>query len=107
MKYVPYMAKAILEDIGKGSLPDWHLVDSLVRVKHLNVGDCLFRADEQNPYVYFIGQGVIKMVYETVDGKEWIKAFAEEGRFFASLTALAPRGKTSFSAYAAWNAFIE
>lgn len=47
------------------------------------------------------------MVYETFDGKAWIKAFADEGRFFASLTALEPSGQTSFSAYAVGDAIVE
>ncbi|TGG91812.1 Crp/Fnr family transcriptional regulator [Natronospirillum operosum] len=101
------MAKTVLEQLGSGALPDWHRVESAIRVKRLRTGDRLFRADDQHPYVYFVHQGIIKLVYETADGKEWIKAFAEEGRFFASLTALEPGGRTSFSACAACDAAVE
>lgn len=101
------IAKTILEQLGSGALPDWHRMDAAVRVKQVRAGDCLFRADEQHSYVYFVGHGIVKMVYETADGKAWIKAFAEEGKFFASLTALEPRGRTSFSAHAACDTTVE
>lgn len=101
------MAKTVLEQLGSGALPDWHRVESAVRVKHMRTGDRLFRAEDPHPYVYFVRQGIIKLVYETADGKEWIKAFAEEGRFFASLTALEPGGRTSFSTCAACDATVE
>jgi CRP-like cAMP-binding protein len=103
----PLIARTILEGLGSGALPHWHRVESAVRVRGVAAGDCLFSMDEQHPYVYFVSQGIIKLVYETADGKEWIKAFAEEGRFFASLTALEPHGKTSFSAYAVCDATVE
>lgn len=107
MKNTPCVAKAILENLGSGSLPDWPRVEPDIRVKQVVAGDCLFMADQPHPYVYFVGQGIIKMVYETIDGKDWIKAFAEEGRFFASLTSLKTPGRTSFSAYAASDATVE
>lgn len=47
------------------------------------------------------------MVYETMDGNAWIKAFSEEGTFFASLMALEPGGKTSFSTYAVCDTTVE
>lgn len=107
MKNSPYMAKTILERLSAGPLPDWHRVEADLRVKQVAAGDCLFMAEERHPYVYFVGQGIIKMVYDTMDGKGWIKAFADEGRFFASLTGLEPHGKTSFSAYAVSDATVE
>ncbi|PAU78858.1 cyclic nucleotide-binding protein [Halomonas salipaludis] len=97
----------VLEQLPSEILPDWHKVDAAVRVKHVRAGDFLFRVEEQHPVVYFVKHGIIKMVYETMDGKAWIKAFAEEGRFFASLTALETNGHTSFSAYAVCNATVE
>lgn len=101
------IAKPVLEQLGSGTLPDWHQIDAAIRVKHLQVGDCLFRAEEPLADVFFVKHGIIKMVYETREGKAWIKAFAEEGRFFASLAALEPGGRTSFSAFAACNATVE
>lgn len=101
------IAKTILEQLAGSPLPKWHQVESAVTVKRLQPGAALFYVNEHHPCVHFVRHGVIKMVYETADGKDWIKAFAEEGRFFASLTALAPSGKTSFSAYAVCNTTIE
>lgn len=107
MTRTPYIAQVILENLSSGPLPDWDRLLPHVRVKHIQAGDCLFMADESHPYVYFVSHGIIKMVYETIDGKAWVKAFAEEGRFFASLTALEPVGKTSFAAYAACDVTVE
>lgn len=101
------IAKPILEQLGSSALPGWDQIDAAIRVKHIPTGDCLFRAEEQLADVFFVKHGIIKMVYETRDGKAWIKAFAEEGRFFASLAALEPGGRTSFSAFAVCNATVE
>lgn len=101
------MTKVILNELSSETLPDMNRIDPVLRVKQMNAGDCLFMADVRNPYVYFVSQGIIKMVYESADGKAWIKAFAEEGRFFTSMTSLAPGGKTSFAAYAACEARVE
>ncbi|RCV86822.1 Crp/Fnr family transcriptional regulator [Billgrantia montanilacus] len=99
--------KEILERLAGDSLPDWHLVESALRRKTLMPGECLFLVGIVHPVVYFVEAGVIKMVYETYDGDAWVKAFAEEGGFFASLAALAPEGSTSFSALAACPASVE
>ena len=103
----PLMAKSILEQLGAGELPAWRTITAALQVSRPGSGDCLFRHDEPHPYVYFVRHGIIKLVYETADGKAWIKAFAEEGRFFASLTALEPPGRTSFSAYAVSDSTVE
>lgn len=102
-----FIAKRVLGELCSEALPDEHRLDAAVHIKHLQAGDCLFSAEEQHPNVYFIRSGIIKMVYETMDGKAWIKAFSEEGRFFASLTALEPGGKTSFSTYAVCDTTVE
>jgi len=101
------IAKDILEQLSMETLPDWHRCSSVARVKNVTAGDCLFQLDEQHPYVYFVRQGIVKMVYTTLDGKEWVKEFAEEGKFFASLLALAPDGRTSFSAYAVCDTVVK
>lgn len=100
-------AKEILERLAGDSLPDWHLVESALRRKTLASGECLFLVGVAHPVVYFVKSGVIKMVYETYDGDAWVKAFAAEGRFFASIAGLSPGGVTSFSAVAACSALVE
>ena len=107
MKHASLIAKVVLEELASQALPDWNQFDSAVRVRCLSAGDCLFRLDEQHPYVYFVREGIIRMVYETDDGKAWVKEFAEEGKFFASLVALIPPGRTSFAAHAVCDAVVE
>lgn len=82
-------AKTILEHLGSGTLPDWHRVEAAIRIKDMMVGNRLFRADNSHPYVYFVNHGMIKMVYETVDGKEWIKAFAKDIAGYIRVTPVA------------------
>lgn len=101
------VAKNILEQLSGETLPEWDRFESAVRVRNVQAGHCLFHLDQQHPYVYFVRQGIIKLVYETPDGKAWIKGFAEEGRFFASLVALFPEGRTSFSTHAVCDAVVE
>ncbi|MDX5379151.1 MAG: Crp/Fnr family transcriptional regulator [Halomonas sp.] len=100
-------AKRIFERLADSSLPEWHLVEPSLRRKTLLPGDILFHAGVKHPFVYFVEAGIIKMIYETCDGDAWVKAFAAEDRFFASLAAFSPGGLTSFSAIAACPASVE
>ncbi|MCE8015527.1 Crp/Fnr family transcriptional regulator [Halomonas sp. MCCC 1A17488] len=100
-------AKHILEQLAGCLLPDWQLVEPLLRRKTLQPGDALFRDGVVHPFVYFVESGIIKMIYETDEGDAWVKAFVAESRFFASLAALSPGGVTSFSAIAACPAVVE
>ncbi|MCC5883060.1 MAG: Crp/Fnr family transcriptional regulator [Halomonas sp.] len=101
------IAKHILEQLAGCSLPEWHFVEPSLRRKTLLPGERLFRAGVAHPFVYFVESGIIKMIYETDEGDVWVKAFAAENRFFASLAALSPGGTTSFSALAACTATVE
>ncbi|MFQ3787130.1 Crp/Fnr family transcriptional regulator [Halomonas sp. A29] len=100
-------AKRIFEQLAGSPLPEWHLVEPSLRRKTLQPGDTVFRAGVAHPYVYFVESGIIKMIYDTCEGDAWVKAFAAEERFFASLAALSPGGATSFSAIAACPASVE
>lgn len=68
--------------------------------RQLRAGEVLFHAGVACPHVYVVNQGVLKLLYETAQGQQWVKGFIEAGLCFASLTALAPGGRTSFSACA-------
>lgn len=81
-------------------MPGWERLTGAMRTRRLARGEYLFRAGEQAGVVYVIDEGLVKMVYETRDGQEWIKAFAGSRQFFASLSALQPGGAASFSALA-------
>jgi CRP-like cAMP-binding protein len=69
--------------------------------------ELLFRAGDRHPYVYFVGSGLLKMVYVTEDGQEWVKAFTAPGGFLASLSALQPGGEASFSVCAVTPSYVE
>lgn len=56
----------------------------------------MFLQDTVHPLVYAVQSGLLKLCYLQEDGSEWIKSFAYEGRFFASIAALEPGGRTSF-----------
>lgn len=101
------VAQGVLELLASGSLPDWHCVAPTIRLVRLRPGEHLFRVGQSQPFVFFVRQGVLKMIYETGDGKEWIKAFAGEGAFFSSLSALQPGGQTTFSVLALQDAVVE
>lgn len=101
------VAQGVLELLASGSLPDWHRVAPTIRLVHLRPGEHLFRVEQNQPFVFFVRRGVLKMIYETRDGKEWIKAFAGEGAFFSSLSALQPGGQTTFSVLALQDAVVE
>jgi CRP-like cAMP-binding protein len=63
-------------------------------------GEIVFNQDDPHPYLYVVESGLLKFTYLRSDGEEWIKSFVVEGQFFASLSALAPAGRASFSAIA-------
>lgn len=63
-------------------------------------GESIFNQDDPHPFLYVVESGLLKFNYLRSDGEEWIKSFVVEGQFFASLSALAPAGRASFSAVA-------
>lgn len=94
------LARHTLEALAETALPAWHSAEAAVRVHSLAPGKQLFASGERHPYVYFVRSGLLKLVYDTEDGKEWIKAFPTEGEFFASAEALRRDGLTAFAARA-------
>ena len=100
-------AKVVLETLAGAALPGWGELAASARLLELEPGDYLFRAGEQQPYVFVVRTGLVKLVYETHDGKCWVKGFAAEDAFFASLSALRPRQGASFSTIALAPAAIE
>ena len=92
--------RALLEHLADGPLPEWERLAAQVVTRSLAPGKALFHADTAWPWVAVVASGLVKLVYLREDGQERIKSFIEEGGFFASLSALQPRGRTSFSAVA-------
>ena len=99
--------QASFERLAGTALPDWPALAGRVRRQALAAGQVLFHAGEPHPHVVCVVEGVLKLVYDTADGKQWIKAFAEPGLSFASLTALREGGRASFSACAVGAAVVE
>lgn len=100
-------ARQFLERLAGESLPDWHMVERSARRLHAAPGEYLFRTGAHERHVYVVTDGLIKLVYDTAAGQEWIKAFVAEDMFFASMSALLPSGQTSFSACALQRTEVE
>jgi CRP-like cAMP-binding protein len=103
----PSRAAQVFHHLAGAELPEWPALAPHVRRRELAAGEALFRAGEARPFVYVLSRGVVKMVYETEAGEAWVKGFAEPGLCFASVTALAPGGLTSFAAYAEVDCVVE
>ncbi len=99
--------RALLETLAGETLPDWERFARDVRVRRVTAGETLFHADQAWPWLAVVTSGVAKLVYPREDGGERIKSFIAEGGFFASLAALAPRGRATFSAVAMSDLAIE
>ncbi len=93
--------------LAQADLPDRAILDAALQRLVLEPGQVLFKESAAQPYVFVVHHGVVKMVYETANGDSWVKGFAEPGVCFASLTALAPGGRASYSAYAVTPAVVE
>lgn len=92
---------------GDTTLPDWAQVERARRPRSLRRGEPLFVAGDAGAHVHVVTRGVVRMVYDTLDGDGWIKGFAEAGICFASLTALEEGGVASYSAFAETDARVD
>ena len=93
---LPSAAKTLLETGSGGPLPEWDLAQNALQVRNFEAGGTVFLQNMAHPYVYVVRSGLVKLSYLDEDGDEWIKSFAHEGRFFGSMAALEPHGRTSF-----------
>lgn len=103
----PYPAFARLLLQGGPALPEWDKAQAAIETLTVHAGGTVFLQGVQHPWVYAVRQGLFKLCYLSEDGTEWIKSFAEEGRFFASIAALQPGGRTSFMVVALEDAVVE
>ncbi|WP_372657762.1 Crp/Fnr family transcriptional regulator [Hydrogenophaga sp.] len=94
------LLQRLLEQAAGAPLPDWPLAAQAMRRQAVERGGTVFHHDTTHPYLYAVRQGLVKLCYLNENGDEWIKSFAHEGRFFASVAALTPGGRTSFTAVA-------
>jgi CRP-like cAMP-binding protein len=93
-------AIALFERIAGADLPETSRIAQAVRICRVAPGETVFHQDDAQPFLFIVAEGLVKLVYLQPDGKEWIKSFVAEGQFFASVAALAPAGRASFSAVA-------
>jgi len=99
--------QALLESIVDTTLPEWPRVADAIAVRTLEPGGTVFLQDVEHPFVYAVNEGLLKLCYLSEDGTEWVKSFAHEGRFFASIAALQPNGRTTFTVTAIEASTIE
>jgi CRP-like cAMP-binding protein len=104
-QYIPSIS--VFEQLAGQPLPAADVIESVRVRRHLQAGEALFHTAQRKPLVYVVNQGVIRLVYETPQGDQWIKGFVQAGICFASLTALQAGGQTSFSAYAEVQSRVE
>ncbi len=90
--------KSLFERLAGGPLPRWPDFATQVQLKPVEAGGTVFMQGAEHPYVYVVRRGLIKNVYLRDTGDAWIKSFSSEGGFFASIAAIKPGGRASFSA---------
>jgi CRP-like cAMP-binding protein len=100
VKHPKGAAISLFERIAGQPLANTERLAEAIHVRPVKSGETIFDQDEPHPYIYVIETGLVKLTYLRADGEEWIKSFATEGRFFASLSALLPMGRATFSAVA-------
>lgn len=101
------VSQRLLSTLASGDLPDWPAFAAGVRVRQVGRGNQVFAQGIAHPYVYVMRRGLLKLAYLSDHGEEWVKSFIAEGQFFASLSALAPGGSTSFAAEAIEDSELE
>jgi CRP/FNR family transcriptional regulator len=90
--------RCLFEELAGGPLPGWDRFGPDLHTRTIKAGAPVFMQGAEHPFVYVVKSGLIKNLYLRVNGETWIKSFAQEGRFFASIAALKAGGRTSFSA---------
>lgn len=86
----------VLADAG-GNAAAMQMIEANIRRHTLDAGEFLIRQGEPAPQLYMIREGLVKMFYITVDGKEFVKSFIGERQFTGSLAAQVDRGESTFS----------
>ncbi len=66
-------------------------------LRHYPKGTYLFRQGEKSDNLLLISQGLAKVYYKTLDGKEFIKSFLTAGDFITSLNTLEADRPSTFS----------
>lgn len=91
-----YLMTRYFSDAG-GSAQTLDVLNASIYTRVLEAGELLVRQGEPAPNLYFIAEGLVKMYYITIDGKEYVKSFIAEGQMTGSLAALTGEGESTFS----------
>jgi len=97
----------LLQAAAGTELPHWPRVADALTMRRIEAGGTVFLQGVEHPFVYAVETGLLKLCYLAEDGTEWVKSFASEGRFFASIAALQPGGHTSFMVTAIEDSVLE
>ena len=92
----PGALQTLFESAAGSPLPEWPHAAAAITVQQVAPGETVFLQDAVHPYLHAVQRGLLKLSYLKSDGTEWIKSFAHDGGFFASVSALRPGGRTSF-----------
>lgn len=108
MKTEALISQRLFCSLAGAELPGWDdFAAAGVRLRCVARGAAVFDQGVPHPHVYMLRRGLVKLVYLSASGDDWIKSFIAEGQFFASLAALTPGGSTSFLAEAIEDAELE
>lgn len=86
----------LFENLLAEPLQGWQELLPAMKLIDAAPDEFIFHADTAQPYVFCVVKGLVKLFYSIGDGNEWIKAFAHEQMFFASIQALEVGGRASF-----------
>lgn len=85
---------------GPQALPQWDVFAQGVVVQRVAAGQTIFLQGATDAHGYAVLSGLVQLCYWREDGEEWVKSLLSEGQWFASASAQAPGGRTSFAAVA-------
>src|SRR5262249_8384137 len=73
----------------------------------LRAREAAFHQGVGGPYIYIVRSGLLKQLYVSVDGSEWIKSFTGPGDLFACPNAIGGKAPTSFASVAIEASVVE
>jgi len=78
-------------------MTDKSVFDTIGKPSEFKKGEYLFKQGDLDTSVYVVKSGLLKAYYLTVDGKELVKSFIQEGEFIGSLIACSSNEPCTFS----------
>ena len=91
-----FALRTTLQDIGANEIT-LSALDGNIRVKTYERGEVILRQGDRSPNVLFLTSGLVKLVYLTADGREFIKSFLDKGHIMGSLVSVLEQKGSTFS----------